>query len=197
MKKIVFALMLLFTLTSAANAQSLITDSDWEKVIAYLKNEDWGKANQLSKVYLEKIPKDQANSDEAAILRYMYALSESGLMNAGKITQDQALKNVKDFVGLNIILPGHPITLKTGFNSLEMANDKPDTLLVTATNKAADEILCFEYIVLDKPFTMAEFKDNEGKVCRVRGRLKSIRVDGHSFPRYRMIIDQGATTLDK
>lgn len=191
-------LILFFLIVSvfATDAQSLISNSEWQNIINYLNNEQWEKANQLSRSYLQKIPKDKINESDAAILRYMYIRSESGLMNLDKVTQKQAFDHIKGFVGLNLILPGHPIALKEGFNSIEMLNNKADTLIVTATNKAATDILSFEYIILDKPFTVAEFMSYIDKICAISGRLKSIKIEGHILPRFNMIIDHAVSSFD-
>src|ERR1700740_1666260 len=126
MKTIVTILFLLIAFTSVSNAQPALTDDDWQKLIQSLTNEDWQKADDLSNAFLKKIPKEKINEDDACILRYMYILSESGLMNMRKLTQEQAFAHVKDFAGLNIILPGHPVTLKNAFNSMQMVNNKAD-----------------------------------------------------------------------
>jgi hypothetical protein len=169
-----------------------ITPAQFQVLIGYLNNEDWLRGSQLSKSYLSAIQKDHQSDDQAAILRYMYLTCQSGLMNGRKINQEQALKSILPFKGLRLIFPWRQFSLKGGFNYIELADDKKlraDTLMVTSTNKAADMILSFEYLIPKKTFTLQQFKNSVGKECRMSGVLKYVRVDGHGLPRFNMTVD--------
>ncbi|MDO3644453.1 hypothetical protein [Mucilaginibacter sp. L3T2-6] len=197
MKKVILALSLIIIFIQTGRSQGVITDDEWGKVINCLEKEDWPGASKLSKQYLQKIPKEKLNDYDAANLRYMYIFSNSGLMNDGRISHETALNNVKEFVGMKVKLPGHPIALKQGFNTIDRSSGKTDTLFITASNRAKTQILCFEYIVMSKPFSNEKFEKSEGKICRLTGTLKSIRVDGNLIPRYRMMIEQAEGTIDE
>jgi hypothetical protein len=62
--------------------------------------------------------------------------------------------------------------------------------MISASNKAATDIFSFEYILPGNPVDLDELKHNKGKMCRISGVLKLIKVEGLSFPHFRMIIDQ-------
>ena len=195
MKKLLLLIpLLLFLQTTKAQD---ITDDQWTKLITSLEHEQWKDANDLSKTYLDQIPAAKQDSDAAAALRYMYLYSESGLMNLRLVTKDKALKNVAAFAGHSIILPAHPISLKNAFNSVEMVNEKTDSLFITATNKDATSIFSFEYIVVKTPFPLDDFKKNVGKFCRLKGNLKAITVEGNFLPRFRLIIDQAEWDINQ
>lgn len=140
---------------------------------------------------LNSIPAADQNGNKAAILRYMYILSESGLMDLGKVDKPEALKKVIGFVGKPILLPGHPVSVKQKFNSITSASNGADTLFVTATNQKGTSIFAFEYIVLKTKWTEADLNANNGKVWRLGGILKSITVEGNIFKRFKLMINEG------
>lgn len=190
MKRLLFTT-LLFLSFSVARAQSANDDQKWSNLISSLETEDWVPANQLSLSLLNSIPATEANGNQAAVLRYMYILSESGLMDLGKVTKEEALKQVIGFVGKPILLPGHPVSVKRAFNSITRASGGADTLFVTATNRKATSIFAFEYIVLKNKWTEADLNTNAGKIWRLGGTLKSISVEGNMFKRFKLLIDEG------
>ena len=171
-------------------AQSITTDEEWGKLIGFLSAEQWDGANSLSLQFLKRIPDANKDGNEAAVLRYMYIYSEAGLMNERKVTKAEAQKKVSAHVGHRVVLASHPLTSKEGFNSIQLVNDKTDTLVVSAANRKATQIFSFEYILPKKAFPLDEFKNNEGKVYEVIGRIKSINVEGNMFPRFKIFIDE-------
>jgi hypothetical protein len=72
-----------------------------------------------------------------------------------------------------------------------MVNDRTDTLSVCASNLKATNIHCFEYVILKDKWPEDDFKQNDGKMFRLSGNLKSISVEGNVLPRFRLIIDNG------
>jgi hypothetical protein len=189
MKKIFIALATLLLIVSSVQAQSKYTDAEWSKLVGFLSAEQWGDANTLSLQLLKRIPAAEVDSDDAAVFRYTYIYSEAGLMNERKVTKEEAQKKIKPHIGHRVLLAAHPITSKKGFNSITLVNDKTDTLMVTASNKTATQIFSFEYIIPKKPFPLDEFKNNEGKIYGVIGRIKSIKAGGNMFPRFLIYID--------
>jgi hypothetical protein len=189
-KNITFILLFLLTLTSV-RAQSITNSKEWSDLINNLENENWQKSDSLSLICINKIPKSEMEGVEASLLRYMYIYSEAGLINARIITKSQALSHVKNLTGHSIILPAHPITLKEAFNSIEMVNDKTDSLAITATNIAATEIFCFEYVIMKDKWPIDNFKAEAGKNYRLGGLIKSINVEGNMLPRFRLILEDG------
>jgi hypothetical protein len=190
MKRLLFAA-LIFLSFSVARAQSADDDQKWSSLISSLEAEDWPTANKLSQSLLNSIPQADINGNQAAALRYMYILSESGLMDLGTVTKPEAFKKVIGFVGKPILLPGHPIAIKQAFNSITKTENGTDTLFVTATNRKATSIFAFEYIVLKNKWTEADLNANNGKVWRLGGILKSISVEGNMFKRFKLMIDEG------
>ena len=188
MRKIALILVALIS-TAVVNAQAITQTPEWTQLLNALQNENWQEANDLSNQCLKKAMIAEPEDNMPAVLRYMVILSESGLMNDGKISQEKALSDVKGFEGKPIVLPGHPITAKLAFNSVNMVNGKTDSLYVPAGNKNKTEIFAFEYIALSEKWPVEDFKASVGKVCRLSGTLSSITVEGHLLPRFRIIIN--------
>ncbi|MGZ3764285.1 MAG: hypothetical protein ACXVA2_06455 [Mucilaginibacter sp.] len=191
MKKIILALFFITTLLCNTSAQSLMESKQWRDLIDNLQNENWQEANTKSLLLLNQMPNAAPDDPTAALLRTMYIHSEAGLMNDGKVTQDEAIKAVKGFTGKLIILPGHRVSLKGGLNTIKMANEKPDTLFVTETNRKGTDIFDFDYIVLDDKWSVEDFKNREGELYSLGGMVKSIAVEGHILPRFKIFIEHG------
>src|ERR1700749_5063151 len=106
-------------------AQSITETPEWDKLITALQDEKWQDASDLSNQCLKKASETEPKSDIVPVLRYMVILSESGLMNEGKLPKEKAINAVKQFEGQDITLPGHPTSLKkVAFNSVTMHNEK-------------------------------------------------------------------------
>ncbi|WP_448702905.1 hypothetical protein ACFGVR_11170 [Mucilaginibacter sp. AW1-3] len=188
--KRLLSVILLFISVVSVKGQSLTRSAEWPKLITALENEDWSTANQLSLTCLKRISPDMTDSGEAGMLRYMFIISEAGLMNDGKRTKDQAYKEVKGFQGHFILLAGHPTTLKFASNSIMPHNDKTDSLFVNCTNNAGTNIFSFEYIIPKEKWDIDDFKANIGKIYRAGGILKSISAEGNMLPRFRIIVSE-------
>src|ERR1700759_1685314 len=118
MRKILLTLLFL-AVAFISKAQSITETPEWNKLITALQDEKWQDASDLSNRCLKKAGETEPQSDIIPVLRYMVILSESGLMNDGKLTQEQAISAVKQFEGQEITLPGHPVSLKrAAFNSV-------------------------------------------------------------------------------
>lgn len=191
MKRIILSLCLSLLVFANTQAQSLTHSKDWNTLLGLFEKEDWQAANKLSLTILNKTPKKQRDGADAAKVRYMYIYSEAGLMNIKKATKTEALKKVSGMTGRMVTLPGHPVSLKDDFNSIRKSDHETDSLFVTATNKAATSIFGFEYIILDNKWTKDDLKANAGKIFRISGTLRSIKVEGNMFPRFRILIDHG------
>jgi len=189
MKKYAFLLFFLFIAFAKSDAQELITPDQFKTLIGFLNEENWPEAAKLSEDILTKIPENNIDNDAPAIVRYMHLTSEAGLMYMGKVTKDEALKNVASFAGHTIILPWRSVSLKFGLNYIVQSENKTDTLSVSGTNRKGTDMFTFESIVPAKPITMDEFKSYNGKLFRISGRLKSISVYGNMLPHFIMLID--------
>lgn len=88
-------------------------------------------------------------------------------------------------------MPGHPVALKYALNTIQLVNNKTDSLFITATNRNGTDIFSFEYVVLKDKWPIDDFKNQDGKVYRLGGIIKSLTVEGNFLPRFRIIIDQG------
>lgn len=121
----------------------------------------------------------------------MFIYSEAGLLNDQKVSKSQALKNIINFKGQLIILPGHPVALRYALNTIQLVNNKTDSLFITATNRKGTDIFCFEYVILKDKWPIDDFKNQDGKAYRLAGIIQSLNVEGNMLPRFRIIIDQG------
>lgn len=191
MKKIILALFFIIAFLPNAGAQSLMGSQVWRDLINNLETENWKDANTKSLSLLNQMPNAAPDDPTAALLRTMYIHSEAGLMNDGKVTQDEAIKAVKGFTGKMIILPGHRVSLKGGLNTIETVNEKTDTLFVSETNRKGTDIFAFDYIILDNKWSVDDFKNRDGELYSLGGIIKSIAVEGHMLPRFKIIIERG------
>ena len=191
MKKNILTLFLAITFLSDAGAQSLMESQGWRDLISNLQTENWQDANTKSLSLLNQMPNAAPDDPTAALLRTMYIHSEAGLLNSGKVTQDEAIKAVKGFTGKMIILPAHRVALKWALNTIQMVNEKTDTLFVTETNRKGTDIFAFDYIIPDNKWTVEDFKNRDGEFYSVGGIIKSITVEGHMLPRFKIIIEHG------
>jgi hypothetical protein len=191
MKKIILALFFIIAFLSNAGAQSLMGSQEWRDLINNLQAESWQDANTKSLSLLNQMPNAAPDDPSAALLRTMYIHSEAGLLNSGKVTQDEAIKAVKGFTGKMIILPGHRVALKWALNTIQMVDEKTDTLFVTETNRKGTDIFAFDYIILDNKWSVEDFKNRDGELYSLGGIIKSIAVEGHMLPRFKIIIERG------
>jgi len=189
MKKIIILLFFVFAFCTVVRGQELISDEQFQKLIGFLNEENWQESAKLSEGLLLKIPANQQDDDAPAIVRYMYITSEAGLMYMGKVTKAEALKNVTGFTGHTIFLPSRTVSLKFGLNYIVSSDNKTDTLSISGTNRKGTDLFTFESIVPAKPITKDELKGYEGKLFRIGGRLKSIKVAGNMLPHFIMVID--------
>ena len=191
MRKIILALFLAIKFLSNAGAQSLMESQEWRDLINNLQTENWQDANTKSLSLLNQMPAAAPDDPTAALLRTMYIHSEAGLLNSGKITQDEAIKAVKGFTGKMIILPAHRVALKWALNTIQMVNEKTDTLFVTETNRKGTDIFAFDYIIPENKWSVEDFKTRDGEFYSVGGIIKSIAVEGRMLPRFKIIIEHG------
>ena len=185
MKKILLIAFIYFLNPIQSFSQS-ITEQEWRNMIQFLDDEKWDSAGSISSRFLNRIEADTNYIIAAAILRYMHITSLAGMMNDDrKLSQEEAIKQVKGFEGLPIMLPIRMISKKLGFNYYNYNDESDSTLHCTNSNKKNIAIFSFDKITLAEPLDKAKC---EGKYARVGGYLKEITVEGLSLPRFRLII---------
>ena len=189
---------LFFVLPFYINAQntSFIEQKDWDSIIVYLGNEGWVNADRLISASLKKCPEDQQESDITGMLRYMSIFCKAGLMNEQKISKENALENVKSFIGHSIILPGVTVSLKNGFNIVQLKNNNTDTLFITASNAKATQLFAFTYIIPANPISLDDYTKAVDKTALIKGNLQDISVEGISLPRFRIYINKAEMFVD-
>jgi len=191
MKKIILFFFFIMAAISNAGAQSLMESQQWRDLIDDLQNENWQEANTKSLTLLNKMPNPVADDVTAALLRTMYIHSEAGLMNEGKVTQEQAINAVNGFVGKLIILPAHTVGSKGNLNTIKMMNQKTDTLYVAETNRMGTDIFAFVHVILNDKWSVEDFKSRDGQFYSLGGYIKTISVEGHILPRFRIFLERG------
>ena len=185
MKKILLIAFIYFLNPGHSFSQS-ISEQEWNSLVQFLDNEKWDSSANISSRFLKRIEKDTNYITGAAMLRYMHITSLAGMMNDDrKLSQEDAIKKVKSFQGLPIMLPVRMISKKTGFNYYNYDEESDSTLHCTNSNKKNIAIFSFDKITLAEPLDKVKY---EGKYARVGGYLKEITVEGLSLPRFRLII---------
>jgi hypothetical protein len=163
---------------AAAQNAAQISEADWKILADALGAENWNRAAALAAGHLQSLKNDNEKK-QLAQLRYIYLYAL-----AGKILAFNAQKNaaeaqktwteldrvIETFVGREFLLPPRPFAAdcEKRLNYICQVKDNPKALRTTATNKAADSILSFDYVVFDQPADTAGFA---GKEAFLGGRL--------------------------
>jgi len=151
-------------------ATPTVSDDDFQKVLVAASTEDWDSAVALSSKFLKQM---KADDKRITRLRYIYLYAAAGKVTDGKMDFDDFTQSAKEFVGKEIELPYRPIKLecKGGMNFICPSNDKPDRVMIAATNKTGTSILAFEYVQLKEPF---DFARHEGDKASISGKIDAI-----------------------
>ena len=175
------------------NATPTVSDDDFQKVLVAVSNEDWDNAVALSSKFLKQM---KADDKRIPRLRYIYLYAAAGKVTNGKMEFDDFAQSAKEFVGKEVELPFRPIKLECrgGMNFICPSNDKPDRVMVAATNKTGTSILAFEYVQLKEPF---DFAHHEGDKASISGRIDAIVPNPNKsrFLVMRLFIEDGVINL--
>lgn len=186
---LVLALLLFPCFTGVAqNRSNELTDQDWDKIIGYLSEEKWDKAENFTYKLLEKFSDNDSLADPA-ILRYMYLRCVAAQLGEKKYSKEAALKKVKDLVGKPIITP--PLEFKTDriFNGLQLAEDSL-SWFSCASNNSMTVIQCFEYYSFEDKEIIKNSALYEGKKLRIGAYIKEIEAEGYTMPRFRVVFEK-------
>jgi len=185
--KTLMVFMLFVTCAFSQEAPPVLTDADWEKIIPHLEAEQWNEAEKVSGVLLKKFTKDQEESVEAGMIRYIYLCSVGGMLGEKQINKDEALKKVKDLKGKNIITAGSVFKSRGIFNFFSYSEEEKKWNKCFANNNNT-VIYLFEYFDMgDINALTTGFMDTmEGKVLRLGGIIKDISAEGYAMPRLRV-----------
>jgi len=151
-------------------ATPTVSDDDFQKVLVAASTEDWDSAVALSSKFLKQM---KADDKRITRLRYIYLYAAAGKVTDGKMDFDDFTQSAKEFVGKEIELPYRPIRLECrgGMNFICPSNDKPDRVMIAATNTTGTSILAFEYVQLKEPF---DFARHEGDKASISGKIDAI-----------------------
>jgi hypothetical protein len=177
MKLVLIATVILCFSVIVGNAQpssAKLSEQELEKVISALQKEDWKEAAGLSKQYLAKLQKEDADP-AVAVLRYMLLFSSAGQVALGEMTYDQLQTVVNPMVGKEVQLPfGKIVTVCHGNGSICFpANGNFDVSVVLVNNKGT-HIHSFVYANLQEKFDHAS---HLGEFATVRGIVDSIQLN--------------------
>lgn len=195
---IFFAIVILLCLLPSLTINGQGNDASMTKYRELLHAVQNGNWKYLDKE-VPKFIKAEDNGDKLIlneIVSYFHIHSVSALMNEGKLNQKQAIQKVKIYEGKSIIIPGHPFKDKCQFDCLFPMDEDRSRLFCTSSNDNKTIIYSFEYFQLDKAITDEFIKQNEGKILRIRARLKDISVEGNMLPRFRMEFDDVQMKFD-
>ncbi len=200
MRALYFSFLFLLSAQVFGQLPTWVPEKDWNSFMGYLQNEQWDKSSKLAESLLKKCPKAETDDMTAAIIRYAYIISEAGLMEEKKLDQEKALKNVQSFTGHPVIMPAHTISTKTGyngFNKIQPVSSLSDTLLSCESNMTKTEIFTFTYIVCKTAIPTDTLAAYAGGMCRIKGTLQSITLEGMTLPHFRIYIIDADYQLDK
>lgn len=189
--KMIYPVIIAFLLCTANSfAQDyipIISESEWQKIIAELQKENWADTEKLSAIYLKKIPKNKETADEAAVLRYMYLSSVAGQLGEKTISKEEAVKRTKSIVGKTFITPQITFRQKGMFNFFRFSEEENKWSKCFA-NTDNTFIYMFEYYdMANKDLIAGDFlKEADGKNFRLTGKIESIAAEGSAMPRLKV-----------
>jgi hypothetical protein len=179
MKRISQIILITALLSFSAAAQAAksvsIDDQQWNELVTALEGENWDTAAKLSSEYLKTVQSEDGPRGLDR-LRFMYLYSSAGRVASGKMSFEDLEKQLKDFVGKQVMLPSLSISGSCTkvrpplFNTI-CGGDDPTRLMITSTNKAARGIHAFVYVQLNEKFDPAK---NENKLGVIIGKIDSI-----------------------
>jgi hypothetical protein len=178
-------------------AVSEISAVEWGAITKTLETEDWAKSALLSSIALQKLKTDNEKKQLAA-LRYFYLYSLAGKVQAKTTTYAEFEKISQAFIGKDFLMPNRQILADcTGkVNYICAVKNDPASLRVTATNRAADSIIFFEYLQLNEPF---DFAANNQRKAFLSGRLKKVEseVKKNNLRVIRLFFENGKAEIVK
>ena len=161
----------------------------YSNVIESLEKKDW-KSLDKHCIKLINTVKSSDYDDLVSIVSYMHIYSVSALMNDKKLIKKEALKKARAYKGKMLILPGHPFKDKCMFNCIYPLKEYAKKLICTSSNESNTVIYSFEYFEIDKEFSSGFLHENQGKIMKIKARLKNLEVNGNILPRFDMFFDQ-------
>ena len=191
MRVTLFSVVLVFFTCFSAFAQkksSELSDADWDKIIEYLSQEKWDKAEKITLNYLDRFSDEDSLADPA-ILRYMYLRCVAAQLGEKNYSKETALKKVKNLVGKPIITPPLEFNKDRLFNGLQLAEDSLG-LYSCASNNDMTVIQCFEYYYFEDNDIIKNSVLYLGKNLRIGGYIKEITAEGYTMPRFRVIFEK-------
>ena len=127
-------LLILFVLVSINTFSQSVSKEKFEKqyenILTNLGNENWENAYKLTSKLVSKIEDDTLYNHETKVLRYILIYSTAGMLNEKILTKDEALAQVKNLKGSEMIMPAHPFNSNSYVNCTQLSDDKPNTFLV-------------------------------------------------------------------
>jgi len=195
MRKTLFILITLLYLNSCISTKTK-SQERWISLEESLMSEDWYNAFRQSSAILNDAESKDTNSRESAIVRYMYIITVSALMNERKITKEEAIQKVNACKNKPIATSSFGFLprgkLGTNYITYTSDNDEND-LSITHTNRNGTAIFAFQYCKFEKQLSEEEYDGLVGKRAYVFGIINNIEVQGNILPRFR--IDQIKTEL--
>lgn len=179
--------MVCFTNAFGQETPGVLTEAEWEKLFPHLEKEEWGEADKLTFEYLKKFSKDNENSDEAGIIRYMYLCSVGGQLGNKEISKEEALEKVSGLKGKNFVTPACTFKREGMFNFFSYSEEEKKWNKCFANNDNT-VIYLFEYYDMDNAnASNKDFMERiEGKWLRLSGKIKDIKAEGYTMPRLRV-----------
>ena len=151
-----------------------ITSEDVKPLFSNLSEENYGKANKISKELLYKFGEDKVPI--IGIIRYTNLFSGAVLVTEGKMKYKELKEIVEGFKGETLMMAAHPTTIDKSqdvykYNVLKEENGKI-TSLTKGSNNENTIVYIFEYFEYDEEFEISEF---DKKDTRCRGILKEVK----------------------
>lgn len=176
--------MMCFTNVFGQSTETVLTDAEWGKLFPHLEKEEWAEVEKLTFDYLNKFKAENEDSDEAAIVRYMYLSSVGGRLGDRDIDKEEAIKKVEGLKGKHIITPGRSFR-KDGMFNFFRYNEESKRWSKCFSNLDRTTIYAFEYFSMTDSETLnADFMARvEGKIIRLKGKVNDITAQGSAMPR--------------
>lgn len=190
MKNLIITSLIILFIPIFLSAQGKeIVQGLYSNVIESLEKKDW-KSLDKHCIKLINTVKSSDYDDLVSIVSYMHIYSVSALMNDRKLTKKEALKKARAYKGKILIMPGHPFIEKCVFNCIYPKNEEAKELFCTSADERGTLIYSFEYYELKEALSQKFIEESEGKIMKIRARLKEIDVRGQMLPRFNLRFDK-------
>jgi len=179
-----------FAYSTIAFSQKSDFLNEYKQLIESVQSGSWITSEKICKKLIDFCEPIDSMQHEAKVLRYIYIYSTAGLLNENKLTQKEALAQVKNMIGKEMIMPAHPFKSNCYVNCSHLSENDKNTFFTSSNNENGTQIFAFEYVKI-KDGIKETVEELEGKFIITMGTLNEVTVEGQLLPRFKLLFTNG------